>query len=48
MVVRQGSFTQREVNALNCIPARVVTVESVDYFKTELERYLGVVELGEY
>ena len=44
-VVRQGTFTQRAVNAWNGLPGRVVAAETVDKFKLELYRYLEVVEI---
>ena len=40
MVVRQETFTQRVVNAWNGLPGMVVTAETVDKFKLELDRYL--------
>ena len=45
MVVRQGSFTQREVNAWNGLPGKVVAAEKIDKFKLELDRYLEVMEI---
>ena len=45
MGVRQGSFTQRVVNAWNVLPGKVVAVETVDKFKLELDRYLEVMEM---
>ena len=47
MVVRQGYFTQRVVNAWNGLPRKVVAAETVDTFKLELDRYLEV-EIEEY
>ena len=35
MVVREGTFTQREVNARNGLPGKVVAAETVDQFKLE-------------
>ena len=37
-VVRQGTFTQRVVNAWNGLPGKVVGAEKVDKFKLELDR----------
>ena len=45
MVVRQGSFTQRVVNAWNGLPGKVVAAEKVDKIKLELDRYLEVMEI---
>ena len=39
-VLRQGSFSRRVVNAWNGLPGKVVTVEGVDKFKWDLDRYL--------
>ena len=39
-VVRQGTFTQRVVNAWNDLPGKVVAAEKVVKFKLELDRYL--------
>ena len=36
MAVRQGSFTQRVVNAWNGLSGKVVAAEAVDTFKLEL------------
>ena len=47
-VVRQGSFTQRVVNAWNGFPGKVVTAEKVDKFKLGLDRYLEVMEIEGY
>ena len=44
-VVRQGTFTQRVVNAWNGLPGKVVAAETVDNFKLELYRYLEVMEI---
>ena len=46
-VVRQGTFTQRVVNAWNGLPGKVVTAETVDKFKMELDRYLEVMGIEE-
>ena len=35
MVVRQGTFTQKVVNAWNGLPGKVVAAETVDKFKLE-------------
>ena len=43
-VVRQGTFTQRVVNAWNGLLGKVVAAEKVDKFKLELDRYLEVME----
>ena len=49
MVVRQGSFPQRVVNAWNdLLPGNVVAAETVDKFKLELDRYLEVMEIEGY
>ena len=48
MVVRQGSFTQRVVNAWIGLPGKVVEAETVDKFKLELDRYLEVMEMEGY
>ena len=45
MVVRQGTLTQRVVNAWNGHPGKVVTAETVDTFKLELDTYLEVLGL---
>ena len=47
-VVRQGTFTQRVVNAWNGLPGKVVAAEKVDKFKLELDRYLEVLEIEWY
>ncbi len=47
-VVRQGTFTQRVVNAWNGLPGKVVAAEIVDKFKLELDRYLEVMEIVGY
>ena len=44
-VVMQGTFTQRVVNAWNGLPGQVVAAETVDKFKSELDRYLEVMEI---
>ena len=43
-VVRQGTFTQKVVNAWNGLPGKVVAAEKVDKFKLEFDRYLEVME----
>ena len=48
MVVRQGTFTQRVVNAWNSLPGKVVAAEKVDKSKLELDRYLEVIEVEGY
>ena len=48
MVVRQGTFTQRVVNAWNGLPGNVVAAEKVDTFKLEFDRYLEVMEIEGY
>ena len=47
-VVREGTFTQRVVNAWNGLPGKVVAAETVDKFKLELDRYLVVMEIEGY
>ena len=47
-VVRQGTFTQRVVNAWNGLPGKVVAAEKVDKFKLELDRYLDVIDIEGY
>ena len=47
-VVRQGTFTQRVVNACNGLPGKVLGAEKVDKFKLELDRYLEVMEIEGY
>ena len=47
-VVRQGTFTQRVVNAWNGLPGKVVAAETVDKSKLELDRYLEVMEIDGY
>ena len=47
-VVRQGTSTQRVVNARNGLPGKVVAAEKVDTFKLELDRYLEVMEIEGY
>ena len=44
MVARQGTFTQRVINAWNGLPGKVVAAETVDKFKLESDRYLEVME----
>ena len=48
MVSKQGTFTQRVVNAWNGLPGKVVAAEKVDMFKLELHRYLEVMEIEGY
>ena len=48
MVVRQGPFTQRVINAWNGLPGKVVAAEKGDKFKLELDRYLEVMGLEGY
>ena len=48
MVARQGSFTQRVVDAWNGLPGKVVTAKTEDKFKLELDRYLEVMEIEGY
>ena len=48
MVARQGTFTQRVVNAWNGLTGKVVAAEKVDKFKLELDRYLEVMEIEGY
>ena len=48
MVVRQGTFTQRVVNARNGLPGKVVAAETGDKFKLELDRYLEVMKIEVY
>ena len=45
MVIRQGSFSWRVVNAWNGLPGKVVAAEKVEKFKFELDRYLEVMEM---
>ena len=45
MEARQGTFTQRGVNAQNGLPGKVVAAETVDNFKLEFDRYLEVMEI---
>ena len=47
-VVRQGTFTQRVVNAWNGLPRKVVAAEKVYNIKLELDRYLEVMEMEGY
>ena len=47
-VVREGTFTQRVVNAWNGLPGKVVAAKKVDKFKFELDRYLEVLEIEGY
>ena len=48
MVVRQGTWTQRVVNACNGLPGKVVAAETLYKFKLELHRYLEVMEIEGY
>ena len=48
MVVRQGTFTQRIVNACNGLPGKVVAAEKVNKFELEVDRYLEVMEIEGY
>ena len=48
MVVRQGTFTQRVVNARNGLPGKVVAAVKVDNFKLEIDRHLEVMEMEGY
>ena len=48
MVVRQGTFTKRVVNAWNGLPGKVVAALTVDKFKLELDRYVKVMEIEAY
>ena len=45
MVAKQGTFTQRVINAWNGLPGKVVAAETVEKFKLELDRYLEVMEI---
>ena len=45
MVVRQGTFTQRGVNAWNGLPGNDVAAETVDKFKLEFDWHLEVMEV---
>ena len=47
-VVRQGSFTQRVVNAWNGLPGKVVAAETVDKLKLEFDRFLEIMEMEGY
>ena len=47
-MVREGSFTQREVNAWNGLPGKVVKVEGEVMFTTKLDRYLNALEIDGY
>ena len=42
---RQRIFTERVDNAWNGLPGKVVTAETGDKFKLELDRYLEVLEM---
>ena len=46
--VRQGTFTQRVVNAWNGLPGKVVAAEAVDKFKLEFDRNLELMEVERY
>ena len=46
--VRQGTFTQRVVNAWNGLLGKVVPAETVNKFELERDRYLEVMEIKEY
>ena len=48
MVARQGTFTQRVVNARNGLPGQVVAAVKVDNFKLEIDRHLEVMEMEGY
>ena len=48
MVVRQGTFTHRVVNAWNGLLGKVVAADRADKFKLELDRYLEVLEMDGY
>ena len=48
MVVRQGTFIQRVVNAWNGLPGKVVVAEKGDTFKLELDRQLEVMGIEGY
>ena len=47
-VARQGSSTQRVVNAWNGLPGTVVATETVEKFKLELDRFLELMEKEGY
>ena len=47
-VTRQGTFTQRVVNAWNGLPGKVAAAEKGDQFKLELDMYLEVMEMEGY
>ena len=47
MEARQQTLL-RVVNAWNGLPGKVVTAETVDKFKLELDRYLEVMEIEGY
>ena len=47
-VARQWTFTERVVNAWNCLSGKVVAAEKVDKFKLELGRYLEVISIEGY
>ena len=44
-LLRQGTFTQRVVNAWNGLPGKVMAAETVDKLKLELDRFLEVMEI---
>ena len=44
-VVRQGTFTQRVVNAWNGLAGKVVAAETVERFKLELDRYRETLKI---
>ena len=48
MVVRQGTFTQRVINAWNGLSGKAVAAETADKFKLELDRYLEELEIEGY
>ena len=48
MVVSQGTFTQRVVNACNGLLGNVRAAEAIDKFKLELDGYLEVMEMEGY
>ena len=50
MRMRERPRTTKQSNGIHSsgLPARIVTVKSVDIFKTEFDRYLEVVGIGGY
>ena len=48
MVARQGTFTQRVVNAWNDLPGKGVAAETINKLKLELDRYLEVMQIEGY